>query len=198
MMAGMDWEELWREGVTPWDLGGSSPPLGELLTSGAIKPEGHILVPGCGRGYDLALLAKYYDRVTGVDISQTAVNSALSILPEDLRDGVSIQRGDFFKLTHRYDAVFDYTFFCAIEPAMRDVWAQTMTRIIKPNGLLIAVVFPVIDAPPRDCPPYPVKLEDYADRLRGAFTLIHLNEAPKSHASRRGKEMLAAFRRILE
>lgn len=185
------WEELWRDGTTPWDLGDVSPPLAELLSTDTHNGES-ILVPGCGRGYDLLLLANHYKQVVGLDISETAVQTARHHCNQ--KGNITINIGDFFKCTTIYDAAFDYTFFCAIDPSQRDAWAAKMKRIIRNH--IIAIVFPIIDAESRGTPPHPVKLDDYTGRLEPEFELVHLNRAPRSHASRLGKEMMAVFRRI--
>lgn len=193
------WEELWREGVTPWDLGDVSPPLQEFLNhtsaDGVVASGDKVLVPGCGRGYDLKLLANSFKRVIGLDISETAVAAAR--LENASHSNVTIERGDFFTHPHHdYDGVYDYTFFCAIDPKQRDAWAQKMKQLVRPSGLLMCIVFPIIEAPSRGYPPHPVSLDDYKRRLQPEFSLVHFNKSPKSHASRVGKEMMAVFRRL--
>jgi SAM-dependent methyltransferase len=191
-----DWDEFWREKFTPWDLGGISPPLKQLIDEqkGLFEKRGTILVPGCGRGYDLELLSKQYDKVIGLEISSLAVQAARAQCSDNRK--ISIEQGDFFNVEKEFDAVFDYTFFCAIEPSMRDKWAEKITNLLGPKGLLIAIIFPNIDKAPRDHPPYPVSLPDYTTRLP-KFELVHLNKNPLSHPSRLGKEMMAVFRKIL-
>lgn len=38
---------------------------------------------------------------------------------------------------------YDYTFLCAIPPSLRSSWAETYTRLLAKDGILIALVFPI-------------------------------------------------------
>jgi hypothetical protein len=73
---GRQWDSLWHDGITPWDLGRSTPALiseldrhydsSSLLVSDNIPPPPppprHCFIPGCGSGYDLVALAHYFQR----------------------------------------------------------------------------------------------------------------------------------------
>lgn len=196
----LDWEELWRDGITPWDLGDESPPLRQFLAdpkcADMLSGISSVLVPGCGRGYDLTLLSHHFPRVIGLDLSETAVLAARSHQAHNPHgDRVQVLQQDFFTYHTVHDALFDYTFFCALEPSIRSRWADHVGRLVRPGGLLIAIVFPVLPgAEPRSHPPYPVTLEEYTSRLV-QFALEHVNPAPASHPTRLGKELLAVFRR---
>ena len=52
-----EWEERYLSGRTAWDRGGVSPALRHWLASGALRA-GRVLVPGCGRGHEVAALAR--------------------------------------------------------------------------------------------------------------------------------------------
>lgn len=65
-----------------------------------------------------------------------------------------VHAGDFFKYTPdegAFDIGYDYTFFCAIHPSMRNDWAKTWARLIAKGGELVALVFP--DDPSRKSGP---------------------------------------------
>ena len=82
------------------------------------------LVPGCGRGYDVMLLASFgYDAV-GVDGSETAIKAAQTLPQEHIdkyplqpgvqeRGKVAFVLGDFFSKswegTGEFDIIYDYT-----------------------------------------------------------------------------------------
>lgn len=40
---------------------------------------------------------------------------------------------------------FDYTFLCALDPSVRERWAQHYADIIRPGGELLTVVYPMDD-----------------------------------------------------
>ena len=79
------WDELWKAGdFIPWDRGNSNPALIDALN---LKPEWlgpstksdgsrkRALVPGCGRGYDLAVLAAHGYDAYGIEVSESAVKT---------------------------------------------------------------------------------------------------------------------------
>lgn len=78
------WEELWdAERSDLWDRGKPSAPLRQLieeLDSGGLKRLQHgrlkALVPGCGRGYDVVLLALHGFDAYGLEVSSTAISAA--------------------------------------------------------------------------------------------------------------------------
>jgi methyl halide transferase len=120
------WDTLWHNAHTPWDRGLASPALVELLVdkhfplvrAGSSTRKG--LVPGCGRGYDVALLASLtaedqrLDKAVGLDVSSKAVEEARKL--QEAQPGKSeFVNGDFFSKTEdwaidgTYDVVYDYT-----------------------------------------------------------------------------------------
>jgi len=50
------WDARFQSGETPWDRGDASPQLAAWLAAGTLAPC-RILVPGCGSGHEVALLA---------------------------------------------------------------------------------------------------------------------------------------------
>ncbi|KAK3945863.1 S-adenosyl-L-methionine-dependent methyltransferase [Diplogelasinospora grovesii] len=96
---GPGWDELWKESYTPWDRGGPSLALSDLLSD---HPElfprdvanvgaGRRLrafVPGCGRGHDVLLLSALgYDTV-GLDFSGAAIREAVALQLKKADTGV--------------------------------------------------------------------------------------------------------------
>src|SRR5690606_9999113 len=98
-----DWESCYVEGNTPWDKGAPSPPLSAWI--GKYKPQGRALVPGCGIGHDVVLLAESGMDALGVDLSETAVQRARARHP-DHADRFHL--GDLFDLPAEWSGRFDY------------------------------------------------------------------------------------------
>ncbi|KAK0728467.1 S-adenosyl-L-methionine-dependent methyltransferase [Lasiosphaeria miniovina] len=86
------WDALWQASYTPWDRGGASDALREVLVTHpplfpppggesqtGTKRRRRAPVPGCGRGYDAVLLSRAfgYD-VVGLDSSAEAVRAAVA------------------------------------------------------------------------------------------------------------------------
>ena len=67
------WESLWKDGITPWDLGGPTKVLLSELTHKLQQQQSSSwwlprhtmsLIPGCGSGHDVVSLARYLDART--------------------------------------------------------------------------------------------------------------------------------------
>lgn len=206
------WEKDWVEGVAPgekWDQGKPSQALTQLLSSGTVVVQDkNVLVPGCGRGYDVVELAsKGAARAVGLDISETGVKVAqehwaAAGLPSDVSSRVHIVSGDFFSYQDEgglFDLGYDYTFLCALHPDMRQKWAQAWAKHLKPGGELVTLIFPV--DPAREGvtgPPWAVTPELYTGLLQGLFDCVSLEPVPpeQSHPTREGKEFLGRWRRV--
>jgi SAM-dependent methyltransferase len=182
------WEKRYRTGETGWDQGEPSPGLLDFFSEETYKP-GFILVPGCGRGHDALALAKAGYKVVGVDISTTALEEARRLAQAD---GLQIQfeQADFFNLPDSlrgpYDSIFEHTFFCAIDPAHRDRYVETVAGLLKKNGLLIGVFFNI---QPETGPPFGTTREELLDRFRPFFRLV-FERVPPSLPDREGQELL--------
>jgi SAM-dependent methyltransferase len=144
------WEALWQANTTPWDRGAPNPALedalvqrSDLLGTAIIHEEGReggdqssrsqrrkkALVPGCGRGVDVFLLATFGYVAYGLDCSETALKASAEEV-ERVRDSLrprypeigmgsyTFLQGDFFSddwlkkagLTEDcFDLIYDYT-----------------------------------------------------------------------------------------
>ncbi|TVY52571.1 Thiocyanate methyltransferase, partial [Lachnellula suecica] len=77
------WDELWKDDFLPWDKGFPNPALVDLLDErqGLFSPppvrrKRKALVPGCGKGYDVLLLAAHGYDAYGLEYSTKALESA--------------------------------------------------------------------------------------------------------------------------
>ncbi len=152
----------------------------------------------------------HFSHVQGVDIAPLAVERCKEALnkrgaetsPETLRK-IAVQQADFFTFRPpaRFDFVFDYTFFCAIEPSMRVEWAQQMHRLIAPGGLLFTLVFPIGDYP--HGPPFAVSVDAYRKLLdrecleNNGFRVVYGPvESGATVSARTGRELVVVWQRI--
>jgi SAM-dependent methyltransferase len=202
----MTWAEHWDSGHTPWDAGASAPALAQLLATwpvaGELPPGGTALVSGCGAGHDVFTLAKAGYLACGVDIAEgTAPRFAelrRQFAVEETR--ARLQITDFFtaaaeSLGGPFDLIWDYTFYCAIEPKLRAAWSAQMARLLAPGGRLAMLIFPVVAGAPKDRgPPYPLEPSAVVEELKEQFTNLHLASVEESHPGREGKEWLAVFK----
>ncbi|PWA01264.1 hypothetical protein BB558_002640 [Smittium angustum] len=193
------WENFWKEGNTDWDLGRIDPALKELVEEKDFElAKGNGLVPGCGRGYDVFYFAEKGYNMTGLDVSVTACKTA-----SELRDslGISKEKAKFmaedfytFKVPDtKYQLVYDYTFFCAIEPRLRRSWGNRCAELVSKGGHLITLMYPFeyICEPP----PHPVTEEAYHEVLDNNFDLVYIDHNPRKDPSRQYKNVMAVWKR---
>ena len=135
------WSALWDKGdFLPWDRGKPNPALADILTArqdliGNCTAQNHkgerqrkrALVPGCGRGYDVILLASFGYNAFGLEVSETAVKRCLEEqkVNEDSYPGTKevigpgeaiFINGNFFSNSwvrrtgaEKFDLIYDYT-----------------------------------------------------------------------------------------
>jgi SAM-dependent methyltransferase len=206
------WINHWREGVNPgtrWDAGKCSPILAQLIANKELNVVNkRVLVPGCGRGYDVFCFAQAgAAAAVGLDLSQEAVAEAeeekvrvLSAHPAAAAQSELVS-GSFFEYEHQsrkqFDVGYDYTFLCALHPDMRRDWAQAWSRLLAPGGELITLIFPVGPGFVGN-PPWQVSPELYQELLLPAgFEQVVLEPVPAglSHKGREGREWLGRWRR---
>ena len=199
----MSWEDHWATGNTPWDAGASSPCLGKLVETLRPPPGARALVPGCGSGYDVFLLAQSGFTAVGLDVAPSARERFEKLrLAQSLSEERSqIRSLDFFStsaqaLGGHFDFIWDYTFYCAIEPEERALWKAQMLSFLAPGGTLAMLLYPVVPgASPDEGPPYPLDPQEVTERLAPEMSRVALTRPHASHPGREGKELLALFQR---
>ncbi|KAI0829469.1 S-adenosyl-L-methionine-dependent methyltransferase [Trametes gibbosa] len=196
------WENAWQAGLTPWDAGTAQPALKELVESSGLDlpRSGRALVPGCGRGYDAIYIASALGLETiGADISPLAVARAQAYKDSVAAsvDNVKFEVLDFFAAEEAtYDLVYDYTFFVAIPPTMRPAWAKQMSRLVKPGGYLVTLVFPIL--PETDVgPPFFVRPEHYDDVLGEGWAKVWDQVPEKTLETHVGKERMIVRKKLV-
>ncbi|KAJ3678123.1 hypothetical protein LUZ60_001926 [Juncus effusus] len=190
------WEKCWEEGTTPWDLGQVTPLVANLIQSETV-PIGRVLVPGCG-AYIMALAGP--DRyVVGLDISETGIKKAKEWSCSSLnKEYFAFLVGDFFnwKSEEAFDLIFDYTFFCAIDPSLRSDWAKRIDELLKLDGELITLIFVISGQ--EEGPPYDNNLADYEEVLNPlGFKAISIEDNELSVEQRKESEKLVRWKRCI-
>lgn len=141
-MAGPDrqfWQERFERGETPWDRRAVSPQLVAWLDEGTLKPC-RILVPGCGSGYEVALLAQRGFAVTAMDYAPAAIarvheRLAAAQLNAEVLDADALS----WQPDLPFDAIYEQTCLCAVHPDYWIAYAAQLRSWLKPGGRLYAL-----------------------------------------------------------
>jgi hypothetical protein len=145
-MSSVDWENRYQQADTPWDKGLPHPMI-ESWRGLALAP-GAIVVPGCGRGWDLRAWAMMFPqhRVLGIDLAASAVEDAQKNCAD--LSNVRVILADFFDHASWRSAaelegqnvslVWEHTCFCAIPPSLRETYAATVAYFLPTFAMMMA------------------------------------------------------------
>jgi hypothetical protein len=133
------WENRYANGQTGWDRGDVHPALHDWLASGELQPC-DIVVPGCGHGHEVVELVRSGFEVTAIDFADSPVNSLRTRLAS-LKFSAKVYRDDVFQFKPRkhFDAVYEQTCLCAIEPSTRFEYEKQMFDWLEPGGRFFAL-----------------------------------------------------------
>jgi len=135
-------------------------------------------------------------QVTGFDFAEAAVREARRLAEEEGAH-VAFEQRDVFSLAADYGgafhAVWEYTCFCAIDPARRGEYVDVLHDVLRPGGLLVGCFYPLREG--TDGPPFPVSREGIEADLAPRFDLLESAPPAASPERRRGLEWLILARR---
>lgn len=173
------WDALWQAGdFLPWDRGFANPALIDTLASAPdwlpstpLQTAGgraRVLVPGCGKGYDLALFSSYGYDAYGLEISENAVKAAEEWLkdPGDGTEGeykvhnnsvgkgqAKVLLGDFFTddwlkgveggMGGGFNVIYDNT----VSPALLFVCSRPYSSLLTRHAQFLSALPPSLRAP---------------------------------------------------
>jgi SAM-dependent methyltransferase len=189
------WDGLYATGGDGWELGQPATPLVDFVEQ-TPPPRGRVAVPGCGRGHDARFLAARGYEVVGYDFSSAALTAARALARRD-NVAVAFEQRDIFTLgreaAHAFDGVWEYTCFCAIDPARRAEYVASLAGAVRPGGWLLGCFFPLRGSPAG--PPFPVSMDEVRRVLRPAFRIDRDFMPLRSVRGRQGREWMVLARR---
>ncbi|MCS6914862.1 MAG: methyltransferase domain-containing protein [Myxococcales bacterium] len=186
------WEHKYRVGSDGWELMRSPPPLERFVAEHPPSPGARALVPGCGRGHEARLLARYGAQVVAVDIAPSAVVECRRLAADQgLLDRIEVAMLDFLQLPEahhgRYDLVLEHCCYCAIDPRRRDDYVAAAAAALRPGGRLLGLFW---CHPYPGGPPYGGSPEEVIQRFLRAFDMLHSEVPPDSILTRSGQELI--------
>jgi len=184
------WTERYDAGKDGWDLGCISPPIKEYidqLTNKDIK----ILIPGAGNSHEAEYIHNQgYTNLYVCDISNVPLDNLkdrVTTFPID-----NLIHGNFFEIQDEFDLVLEQTFFCALNPLLRQDYIEQMSKIIKPKGSLIGLLFSMeFD---REGPPFGGVINNYKAMFSKKFDIRVITPCTNSIESRMGSELFINMR----
>lgn len=179
------WNQRYENQNTPWDLGDISPPLKGLIDDLEDRSL-RILIPGAGNAHEAVYLhQKGFKQVFVCDWAEKAFNHLKSVCPTFPSSHLLI--GDYFKMEGQFDLILEQTFFCALQLSKREQYVQHTSSLLKPGGMLTGLLFGVVFERPG--PPFGGTEEQYKSLFSSHFTIISMETAQNSIASRQGNEL---------
>jgi thiopurine S-methyltransferase len=179
------WNNRYINNETGWDIGYVSTPLKNYFDQLKNK-DLRILIPGCGNAYEAEYLFKQgFKNVFIVDIAPEAIKAFKNRVPEFPENQIFL--ADFFELKQTWDLIIEQTFFCALNPAMREKYTQKMQELLTKNGKLVGLLF--------NCelntehPPFGGFKEDYEKLFSKYFNIKIMETCYNSIEPRKEREL---------
>lgn len=193
------WINAWEEGRTNFHRSQFNEKLLQFFPLLNPKKGERVLVPLCGKTKDLIWLLQSGLTVHGVELYSRPVEE---FFPENHlapvmknQDGnftnysfqnLTISCGDFFKVqgSDVYDLVYDRASLVALPLEMRKEYAKVITRVLKPKGKYLLIVYEY-DQSKMEGPPFSVS-EDEVHKLYDHHFSIKLveSESPENEGAR--------------
>ncbi len=185
MLDAQYWNDRHKDSDTPWNLRTISPPLKAYMDQLEDK-QVRILIPGAGHAHEARYLVSLgFEDVTICDISEVAIGHIRSELSSI--SCIHYICGDFFTLEGEYDVILEQTFFCALDPLLRDSYAQKMAALLSPRGTLAGLLFGVEF--PFAGPPFGGQMDEYKILFSKYLYIHEMSMCYNSIAPRSGNEI---------
>ena len=184
------WDNKYDNKKLGWDIGHISTPLKSYIDQLADKNL-KILIPGAGNGYEVEyLFNRGFTNIYVVDIAQQPLGNLKNRIPHFPKD--QLIHLDFFDLqVSNFDLILEQTFFCALDPSLREPYAIKMNDLLRENGKLAGLLF---DFPLTEKgPPFGGDINEYRKLFLKHFRIKTLERAYNSIKPRNGNELFFIF-----
>lgn len=185
------WNKRYLHNETQWDLGVYSPPIKNWLDQQKDKTI-NILVPGAGFGHEVIYAYKSgFKNIYYLDYATKAIIKFKKKCPEFPEEQIITQ--DFFSLTKNdfFDVILEQTFFCALEPSLRNEYVRKCHQLLRNKGKVIGLLFNTNFNTVG--PPFGGGNEEYLALFSKIFKLLEMENSVHSVSPRKGNELWIEF-----
>jgi len=179
------WKEKYQTNQIGWDTGAITTPLKEYIDQ--LKNINYkILIPGAGNSYEAEYLHnKGFKNVHVIDLVKEPLDNLLKRVPTFPKE--HLLQGDFFELNEKFDLIIEQTFFCALNPELRNEYVNKTSSLLNKNGKLAGLLFqfPLT----KKGPPFGGSKQEYLDCFSKHFKINTLETAYNSIKPRENNEL---------
>lgn len=183
------WQNRYLNNETGWDVKEITVPLKDYIDQ--LKDKNlSILIPGAGNGYEYEyLIENGFNNVTVIDIAEQPLTNIRNRVKNHVAENLVCD--DFFNHEKKYDLIIEQTFFCALNPSLRDKYVEKMHELLNPKGKLIGLLFqfPLTE----EGPPFGGSENEYVKLFSNNFKIRTLETAYNSIKPREGRELFFIF-----
>ncbi len=182
------WDNRYLTNETGWDMNQVSPPLKSYIDSLSDRDLA-ILIPGCGNAYEAKyLLEKGFKNVTLIDLSKVVTDR----LKEKYKnESIGIVNENFLDHENKYDLILEQTFFCALNPVLREKYVAKCQELLNDHGKIAGVFFNKSFTATE--PPFIATDNEYRELFEPFFTFLKFENCTNSIAPRMGYELAFEF-----
>ena len=183
------WQERYQTNQTGWDAGTITTPIKEYidqLNNKSIR----ILIPGCGNAHEAAYLWQQgFKNVFLLDYAEAPLTNFSNQYPDFPKQQLLLK--DFFALDEKFDLILEQTFFCALDPQLREAYVEKMHQTLNPEGKLAGVLFNCEFE--KQGPPFGGTKSEYQALFEGYFDIAKMEECYNSIQPRKGNELFVVL-----
>ena len=186
------WENLYEINDIGWDLSEPTKAFVEIINTLDLQNK-KVFVPGCGNGHDVIALAKKGAEVYAVDFAEAPLLN-IKNNPDFIENKIHLIHSDIFDISESYndkfDYVFEYTCYCAIDPKYRIKYRDLIYKILNKKGTFISLFFPILKLETDEGPPFGVDLTKTIEMFKNKFKILEIKKSINSIPKRDGNEVL--------
>ncbi len=185
------WSERYKSGLTGWDIGYASWPLVQYLDQIENKSIS-VLIPGSGIAYEAHYAFRSgFKNVHVLDVSKEPLDGFQLMYPDFPKENLHHQ--NFFDHSNSYDLILEQTFFCALDPNLREEYIRKMLELLNPGGILAGVLFDrTFDS---KGPPFGGSREEYLTIFTEKFEIKTFERCYNSIPERAGSELFIRLKK---